>query len=408
MKNIIKLSLSIFLIITINSCSKDKDIPTYKLTTIVNPISGGSISPATGTFQSGETVSLTATPATNFEFKNWTGDATGTDNPVVITMSSDKTVSAIFELKDDDGDGVTNDIDNCPDTPSGEEVDDSGCSSSQIDMDGDGITNDIDQCENTPTGEEVNENGCSASQLDDDGDGITNDIDQCENTPNGEEVDANGCSDSQDSSLLGLYFLDGNANDSSGYQNNSLFVGNVTPTQNRNGIPDAAMIFEANDSYLEVADSNLLSPDSSISISVWVNSNNPLANTFQAIVNKIEQISGTNSFQGYYLGINSSNVRLRWNITSNVIETTTAFPSNQWVHIVAIYSNGVQKLFVDNTLIGESTIGSQPLNNNVNFRIGAQSQIPSGGNGGFIGAIDDVYVYDRELTESEIANLYNN
>lgn len=33
---------------------------------------------------------------------------------------------------DDDGDGVSNDVDQCPDTPAGEEVDEAGCSQSQL------------------------------------------------------------------------------------------------------------------------------------------------------------------------------------------------------------------------------------------------------------------------------------
>ena len=55
------------------------------------------------------------------------------------------------------------------------------------------MTDDIDQCPNTPIGETVDAFGCSGSQLDSDEDGVTDDIDQCPNTPIGEMVDANGC-----------------------------------------------------------------------------------------------------------------------------------------------------------------------------------------------------------------------
>ena len=100
-------------------------------------------------------------------------------------------------VADTDGDGVTDDIDTCPNTPSGEEVDANGCSKSQKDTDGDGVTDDKDTCANTPSGEVVDANGCSDSQKDTDGDGVTDDKDTCANTPSGEVVDANGCSDSQ-------------------------------------------------------------------------------------------------------------------------------------------------------------------------------------------------------------------
>ena len=64
---------------------------------------------------------------------------------------------------------------------------------SSIDTDNDGVTNDIDQCPDTPTGETSDENGCSDSQNDTDNDGITDDIDQCPNTLAAALVDVNGC-----------------------------------------------------------------------------------------------------------------------------------------------------------------------------------------------------------------------
>ncbi len=103
----------------------------------------------------------------------------------------------IIEATDDDGDGVINDEDQCPDTPDGETVDSNGCSDSQVDTDEDGVTDDKDQCPNTPTGEVVDANGCSDSQKDTDGDGVTDDKDDCPNTPLGELVFLNGCSVSQ-------------------------------------------------------------------------------------------------------------------------------------------------------------------------------------------------------------------
>jgi hypothetical protein len=53
-----------------------------------------------------------------------------------------------------------NNVDNCPNTPTGETVDANGCSASQLDDDNDGVKNNIDQCPNTPTGTTVNEVGC--------------------------------------------------------------------------------------------------------------------------------------------------------------------------------------------------------------------------------------------------------
>lgn len=62
-------------------------------------------------------------------------------------------------VADSDGDGVTDDIDRCPNTPAGTRVDSMGCPV-PVDSDGDGVTDDRDQCPNTPAGTEVDANGC--------------------------------------------------------------------------------------------------------------------------------------------------------------------------------------------------------------------------------------------------------
>ena len=92
--------------------------------------------------------------------------------------------------RDDDGDGVKNNVDKCPDTPAGEEVDEAGCSANQRDADGDKVFDAADQCPDTPAGETVDSRGCSR---DTDADGVPDGRDQCPSTPNGQAVDENGC-----------------------------------------------------------------------------------------------------------------------------------------------------------------------------------------------------------------------
>lgn len=71
---------------------------TYTLTTIATPTEGGTVTknPNTSKYTSGTSVSLKATPKTGYNFTGWTGDASGTTNPLAITMSSNKTVTATF------------------------------------------------------------------------------------------------------------------------------------------------------------------------------------------------------------------------------------------------------------------------------------------------------------------------
>lgn len=59
-----------------------------------------------------------------------------------------------------------------------------------VDSDGDGVTDDVDRCPNTPAGAAVDVNGCA---LDSDGDSVKDYQDDCPNTPAGVVVDSRGC-----------------------------------------------------------------------------------------------------------------------------------------------------------------------------------------------------------------------
>ncbi len=98
---------------------------------------------------------------------------------------------------DADMDGVDDSSDACPDTPAGEPVDNVGCSSSQEDTDMDGVMDAFDACANTPLGAQVDSAGCALSQLDTDGDSITDDRDQCPTTTAGLPVNGVGCAASE-------------------------------------------------------------------------------------------------------------------------------------------------------------------------------------------------------------------
>ena len=93
----------------------------------------------------------------------------------------------VMPVLDSDGDGVPDDIDQCPGTPAGVAVDAKGC---PLDSDGDGVPDYRDRCPGTPAGAPVDSDGCP---LDSDGDGVPDYMDDCPGTPRGAKVDARGC-----------------------------------------------------------------------------------------------------------------------------------------------------------------------------------------------------------------------
>jgi outer membrane protein OmpA-like peptidoglycan-associated protein len=90
-------------------------------------------------------------------------------------------------IPDSDNDGVLENRDRCPDTPTGAQVDGTGCPS---DSDADGVPDGVDRCANTPLGASVNGAGCTR---DSDGDNIPDGVDRCPDTESGVLVDPNGC-----------------------------------------------------------------------------------------------------------------------------------------------------------------------------------------------------------------------
>ncbi|MGB0312324.1 MAG: S8 family serine peptidase [Poseidonia sp.] len=91
--------------------------------------------------------------------------------------------------RDDDGDGVVNVEDACPnENSSAEDEDGDGCLD---DADGDGVLDSMDACPDTNASEADNDgDGCPD---DTDGDGITDDVDRCDTPDNSWPVTGEGC-----------------------------------------------------------------------------------------------------------------------------------------------------------------------------------------------------------------------
>ena len=60
-------------------------------------LSGGSVTlaPPGGTYDTGTSVQLTAVAAAGYRFDHWTGDLTGSTNPASISMTANRSVTAV-------------------------------------------------------------------------------------------------------------------------------------------------------------------------------------------------------------------------------------------------------------------------------------------------------------------------
>lgn len=119
---------------------------------------------------------------------------------------------------------------------------------------------------------------------------------------------------------------------------------------------------------------------------------------------------GNGTTQYLFLTPRSGGNTLRFTITSggNGAEQrveTAPLPSNQWVHVAVVLQGDLGKLYVDGALAATNAVTLNPsmLNPAINY-IG-KSQFA--GDVLFGGRVDDLQIYNRALSDFEIANLAN-
>jgi hypothetical protein len=211
--------------------------------------------------------------------------------------------------------------------------------------------------------------------------------------------------------LKGFWPFTGNANDASGNSNNGT-VNGATLTTDRFGNINSAYLFDGISNFIQATNINL--PDSG-TISVWVNpflkaaGNNSW--TYSAsLVDKNTDANGNDGYAMYYndsLGIGLyGQVGWSGNANNMVTPTTAQLMSLfQWQHSVFTFNNGTAKLYWNGNLIftktGVNSTGqsSQPV---------LFGKAPWASNGNlFKGKLDDVGIWSRALTSTEISALYN-
>jgi hypothetical protein len=98
-------ALSIFVLAGFISCSDDNSDEGYfeqlsgekvNLTIEIIPEGGGEVLPKSGTYAKGHQMTLRALPNEGYLFSFWEGEVTVSGPTHLITMDSDKTITAVF------------------------------------------------------------------------------------------------------------------------------------------------------------------------------------------------------------------------------------------------------------------------------------------------------------------------
>lgn len=207
--------------------------------------------------------------------------------------------------------------------------------------------------------------------------------------------------------LVAAYEFSGSADDVSGNENHGVVHGAIPATDRFNAI-DSAYEFDGGSSVISAG--SVISPDqSAFSVSAWFYRTTSLPNSYTSNIVNQADINGDGA--GFSLMLKettggNSRVRFLWNDQSGGRSdvSTDDIQYLQWNHVVGVYDGVTQAIYLNGSLLnsisnqGAITFPSNP------FRIGHEDRPEVAG---FAGRIDDVYIYDRALSASEVQTLYS-
>jgi len=197
--------------------------------------------------------------------------------------------------------------------------------------------------------------------------------------------------------LVGHYtFENQNGVDSSGNGNDATIL-NATPASGR---------FTNNISYLCTADTkinvNLINQNIS-TVSIWFKVG-IVDHAYLLLYDTDARSSFT--IQGNHPAYVSAGT-VGYGYAGTVFMTTTSLADDRWHHLVSSYDiqNQKESIYLNGIFVGQGAT-TFPLVPCSLFMMGSQNGISDMGPAGFSGLIDDVRIYSRSLSSSEISTLY--
>ncbi|MCH7573898.1 MAG: fibronectin type III domain-containing protein [Candidatus Marinimicrobia bacterium] len=201
--------------------------------------------------------------------------------------------------------------------------------------------------------------------------------------------------------LVAYYPFNGNANDESANSNDGTVTG-ATLTADRYGDASSAYGFDGVDDYVEISDSETLNPNQ-IALETWFKTD--LLGNRQTIITK-DFTDGSEPFYQYHLEIRTTGTlyfSLSIDGTRRFIDEAFSITTGRWYHAVGTYDGNTIRLYLNGEEFSTPTVISGTLDSySTNLLIG--KNLHQGLY--FDGTIDDIRIYNRALTATEIRTLY--
>lgn len=187
---------------------------------------------------------------------------------------------------------------------------------------------------------------------------------------------------------------------------------NVNLDFDRKNRSNFSLYFTGVDSYLKVSGSYNLNLSKDYTIAFWIKYN--LSSIGVPIDNMVQLISkyGEGGYEGasYYIALTTDG---RLNIghyndnnQTSSFNTSQSIPSNEWTHVCITFDQIDARVYFNTQLINQEYL-PKPQFCDYNIYLGASFyEINSTRNRFFKGYLDDIYLYDRVLSENEIKELF--
>ncbi|MBM2816733.1 MAG: Peptidase family S9-like protein [Ignavibacteria bacterium] len=204
------------------------------------------------------------------------------------------------------------------------------------------------------------------------------------------------------------FTFNGNANDQSGNNLNGNLYSGVSFTSDRRGYSSSAIFLSGNSGSKVTVTQTSVFDFTNFTLSCWIKPDFSYSVPYNNYIDVISRW-GTNTYMGssYLLGIGSDRT-VRFSLYSGSYQVNgyskSTIPNNTWSHIAMTYTNSSVRIFINGVLDGVYE-GVNPQTSSYALTIGARSS--SSQPSYFAGAIDDVYIYNRALTDVELLALYN-
>lgn len=204
--------------------------------------------------------------------------------------------------------------------------------------------------------------------------------------------------------VISCWSGDRTTNDALGL-NNAAPEGNVTYAT---GLFGQAFSFDGQSSVV-APDSSSLDLTNEFTFSAWISPSALMSDPqYGGLISKVGGSGGGNGYQFGLVGQNTAPSVLfneagqAW--PGYLLNTTlpSAVPVNSWTHIAASYDHQTMKLYVNGVVVAQQVIGAHTIVNSASkFRISGDDN----NNVRFKGLMDEVAVFGRALSDSEISSL---